>query len=407
MLKKIQGTTDYFSDELNKFNYVIDSFKELVLLYNYEEFNSPMLEYVDLFKRSIGDLTDIVEKEMYVFGSSDKKQVALRPENTAGIIRAYIENNLHFIPGLKRFFYTGAQFRRERPQKGRLRQFHQVGCEVIGSDSPYLDAEIIFMASKYLEKIGIKNIEININSIGCLNCRKKYLEVLKKYYQSVKSDICENCQNRLEKNTLRILDCKNDKCGKYKLEAPKITDNICQDCEKHFDYVKKTLDVYKLKYNIDKFLVRGLDYYTKTIFEFTNNDLGSQNAVLAGGRYNYLITHLGGRDEPAVGFAAGVERLILSLSNNYFINRNKKIFIAIQSEEVYNSAIKLADILRQKKNMAVELNYLNKSLKAQLRIANKRNFDYLVVYGDEELKTGNIRIKNLFTGIEETEKIII
>jgi histidyl-tRNA synthetase len=401
MYKKIQGTIDYFGDKILKFNHIINTFKNIVSIYNYEEFLSPVIEYADLFKRSIGDLTDIVEKEMYIFNSSSGKQIALRPENTAGLIRGYIENNLHFVPGLKRYFYSGAQFRRERPQKGRLRQFHQVGCEVVGSNSPLLDAEIISMASKYLKKLNITNIVININSIGCKNCRSVYVEKLKKYYNEIKNDICQNCLNRLEKNPLRILDCKVQQCQQHKNNAPKITDNLCSDCEQHFEKLKKTLDDYKLEYTINKFLVRGLDYYTNTIFEFTNNDLGSQNAVLAGGRYNYLIKHLGGSEEPAVGFAAGVERLMLSLNDDFMQPKPKKLFIAIQNDTAYDFAVKLSEKIRLTEKVAVELNYFDKSLKAQLRIANKRNFDYLIVIGDSESETKTFRIKNFNTGKEE------
>lgn len=401
MYRKIQGTIDYYNDEIGMYNYLIDSFRKILSLFNYKEFNTPMLEYVDLFKRSIGDLTDIVEKEMYVFTSASGKQIALRPENTAGVIRSYIENNLSFTPGLKRYFYIGAQFRRERPQKGRLRQFHQVGCETIGSNSPFLDAEIIYMASEFLNKINVNNFEIQINSIGCMKCRPLYLEKLKLYYNDVLDEICQNCNNRFEKNLLRLFDCKNNDCQKHKVNAPKITDNLCEECSVHFDNLKNAMNLYNLKYNINNTLVRGLDYYTNTIFEFVNNELGAQNAVLAGGRYNYLIGLLGGKDEPAIGFAAGVERLILSLSDNFVQYNDKKIFIALQSNNAYGFAVKIASDIRKNKNIAVEINCLDKSLKAQMRMANKLNFDYLIVLGEEEVKTGNYKIKDLKTGTEE------
>lgn len=398
MIQKVQGTLDYFGDDIIKFNYIIDEYKRILKLYNYEEFITPIIEYAELFNRCIGSETDIVEKEMYIFNSSTEKQIALRPENTAGIIRAYIENNLSFVSGLKKFFYVGPMFRHERPQKGRLRQFYQLGCEAIGSSSPWIDAEVIITADKFLKRLGLDQIELNLNSIGCAECRKEYLEKLKNYYSRYIDNICMNCKNRLSRNPLRVLDCKEEKCSIIKNNAPAITDFLCKNCEENFKMVLSVLEKNKINFIINKFLVRGLDYYTNTTFEFLNKNLGSQNAVLAGGRYNNLIQILGGNDEPAVGFAAGLERLIISLSDKNIKSDEKKIFIATYNKESFDYAFELSEKLRDMNNLCVEMNTSDRSLKAQLRTADKFDFDYLIVIGDDEIKSKKFKIKNLKSG---------
>ncbi|HOK39454.1 MAG TPA: histidine--tRNA ligase [bacterium] len=406
-IKKVQGFLDYFNNDIILFNYIIEKFKTIVAKYNFQEMITPIMEYVELFNRTLGSGTDIVEKEMYIFNSSKEKQIALRPENTAGIIRAYIENNLsHNLSGIKKFFYIGPMFRHERPQKGRLRQFYQLGCEVIGSHSPYSDAEIIMLANNFLLSLNLYNIELHINSIGCNTCRKEYLKVLINYYEQQKENICENCKIRLQKNPLRLLDCKEEKCIAIKNNAPKINQHICNDCKSHFENVLKILNNFNIKYLINPFLVRGLDYYTHTTFEFINKNLGAQNAVLAGGRYNDLIEILGGEKEPAIGFAAGLERLLLSSQNLEIKSNQKKIFIATYNYNAHDYALQIAEKIRKINNYSVEINFLDKSLKAQLRTADKLDFDFVIVIGDDEINSKKFKIKNLKTG-EEKEIIEI
>ncbi len=375
--------------------------------YGYKEIITPIIEYTELFQRSIGNYTDIVQKEMFTFTDRKGRSISLRPEGTAGVIRAYIENNLAYLAGIKKFFYFGPMFRAERPQKGRYRQFYQFGTEAIGSDSPLLDAEVIKMNLELFKALGINNIQIKINSVGCKNCRNKYTEKLKKFLQQRIESLCDDCKVRSEKNPLRVFDCKNPQCQLQYNKAPVIIDNLCSECSAHFESFKQFLNYMEVKYIIDPKIVRGFDYYTRTVFEITSESLGTQNAILGGGRYDYLVQHLGGKPTPAVGAASGVERLLLLLDE-----KNKKlkfsekisIFVATTENVPQQIILKIVELLR-KNNIVTFLSYSKRSLKSQLNEANKLNVNYALIIGEDEIKEKSLILRNMKKSFQEQIKV--
>ncbi len=401
----VKGTRDILPPETDFLYELNNKIHRIFSLYGFEEIETPILEYTELFQRSIGDFTDIVQKEMFTINDRKGRSICLRPEGTAGVIRAYIDNGLAFSPGVKKFFYSGAMFRAERPQKGRLREFHQFGCEVIGSNNPLLEAEIIEMNFKLLNELGLDNLTLKINSVGCKECRKSYIKKLQDFLFSHYNELCDDCKIRAKNNPLRVFDCKNEKCQAIYNNAPKLRENLCDNCNSHFNEFQEYLNNMNLTYVIDDKLVRGFDYYTNTVFEVTTNVIGAQNAILGGGRYNYLVEELGGKYTPAVGAAAGIERIYIALSelDKIKIKKNNiKVYVAIAGNISHNIWLQILKYLRDNNYITIT-NYENKSLKSQFKEADKLDSDYVIILGEEELKENKISIKNLKTS---NQKII-
>ena len=393
MIQAQKGTKDILPQESANWQKMEAAGLEVFSKANFKEIRTPIFEATELFARGVGDSTDIVNKEMYTFEKSERS-LTLRPENTAGVVRAYIEHGFHRLPQPVKLFYKGPMFRYERPQAGRQRQFHQIGVEMFGCAEPSADAEVINLAVKYLNKLGLNNLEIEINSLGCSECRKKYRESIKEVLKPYLPDLCEDCHFRYEKNPLRILDCKVDSCKKIfeKEELQKVIlgDFICDDCKEHFDRVQEYLTALNIPYTRNKQLVRGLDYYNRTVFEIKSNNLGSQNAVCGGGRYDSLVETLGGVPTPAVGWAMGMERL-----NSLISQAEEQRLDAFVISENTSQALKLVEELRNN-NFSCEFDYANKKFKKQLDKAAK-TAKYAVILMDDEIKSNTVTIKNLDT----------
>ncbi|MCX8026392.1 MAG: histidine--tRNA ligase [Thermodesulfovibrionales bacterium] len=372
---------------------IIDKLKQ----YGYEEMRLPIVESTDLFYRGIGEGTDIVEKEMYTFNDRAGRSLTLRPEGTASAVRAYLENQLFNRPAPQRFFYYGPMFRYERPQKGRLRQFYQIGVEAFGIGASSLDAEMLFMARSILDAIGLDSLTTEINSIGCSACRPNFIKLLKDYYRDKLDKLCADCKRRYDKNPLRILDCKVPNCVELKNEAPAIRHCLCQDCKGHFEMLIRYIEEYGLSFQINDRLVRGFDYYTKTAFEITTDKLGAQNAVLAGGRYDYLVEQFGGTNTPAIGFAIGMERIVDLIKDRINMSNPLRIFICHLGDETFIHAQKIADEIRRY-NIVAETNHGSTSLKNQIRRADRLGARYVLILGSDELKANKIKWKDLQTG---------
>lgn len=398
-----KGTNDILPNQIDYWYYVEDIIKDVLQTYGYREIRTPAFEHTELFVRGIGETTDIVNKEMFTFQDKKGRSLTLRPEGTAPVVRAYLEHNLVRENPLVKLFYLGSMFRCEKPQAGRYRQFNQFGLEAIGSQSPLIDAEIIEASLAIYKRLGISKLNLVINSVGCRECRPKYLSELKGYFQDKKELLCPDCRDRYDKNPLRILDCKNTQCRMQIEKSPTIFDFLCQDCQDHFQRLTEYLDVLGIAYQINPLLVRGLDYYTKTAFEIISGELGSQNAVGGGGRYDYLVRELGGKDTPAVGFAAGIERIIATMEKQKVkipVWAGIKVFVATVSSEDIPAAFKIINNLREN-GISTETDYLNKSLKAQMRLANKLNVSYVLIVGQEELAEQKITIKNMTDGHQQ------
>ena len=397
MIQKPKGTKDVLPEESFKWKYVENIAEETFENYGFREIRVPTFEYTELFERGVGDTTDVVQKEMYTFEDKGGRSITLRPEGTAGAIRAYIENGLSSKPSPFKVWYRMPMFRYENVQKGRYREFNQIGCEVVGSASYLADVETINMAYNFLKNIGISDVTLNINSIGCPKCRAKYQEALKEFIGKNLEQYCDVCKSRFDKNPMRILDCKEKKCKELNQGAPVILDYLCEECKEHFENVKTLLKSLGVEYKIDSGIVRGLDYYTKTVFEFISEKDGL--TVLAGGRYDGLVKELGGTDTPAVGFAAGEERLLSLISEDDELKDfNTDLYIVAMGEKETIKALTLAEKLRE--NIAVETDICQRSFNAQLKYANKIGVDNLLVIGENELKTNTAKIKNMETGKE-------
>ncbi len=391
-IKTVRGFRDLIGEEARKYRFVVEKIRDILERNNFEEIILPTVEYTKLFTRSIGDATDIVEKEMFTFQDKGGRDIALRPEGTAGVVRAYIENKLYADGTYKKLYYEGSMFRHERPQKGRYREFHQVGAEVLGTINPLADAEIIKIADDILKTLQIE-ATIEINSLGCKKCRPKYREALINYLRQHREELCEDCQRRLEKNPLRILDCKVETCKVIAQKAPKITDYLCEECKTHYRQVKEYLKALNVEFVENPYLVRGLDYYSKTVFECVSKELGK--TVIAGGRYDYLVEELGGPPTPALGFAAGVERLML-LVKELPPKKPLVFIIPFGGEKEKIEALKIAEKLRQE-GIRTELSYREGKLKKQFEYAAKIGADFAVVVGENELQSGKFPLKNLHT----------
>ncbi|MFA7572316.1 MAG: histidine--tRNA ligase [Lutispora sp.] len=397
-----KGTKDVLPSQAYKWHYIESKIRELCSINGYYEVRTPVFEHTELFERGVGETTDIVQKEMYTFMDKGGRSITLKPEGTAPAVRAFIENNIFNEPQPTKMYYITPCYRYERPQAGRLREFHQFGIEAFGTQDPYIDAEVISVGMALFKTLGIRNLELRINSVGCPKCRKEYNAKLKAFLHPELSHLCKFCQDRFNTNPLRILDCKEEKCKERLANAPYMLDNLCDDCKTHFEGLKKGLDIIGLDYIVDPKIVRGLDYYTKTAFEIVSNDIGSQGTVCGGGRYDGLIEVCGGPSTPGVGFGLGLERLLLIMESQGISipeQENIQIFIAAMGEKANDMAMKLMFMLREA-SIRAEKDYLSRSLKAQMKYANKIKAKNVIVIGDEEIQKEIIRIKNMENGQE-------
>ena len=391
-----KGTKDMLPQDAYKWHYVENTFKDTAKNFGLKEIRTPIFEHTELFLRGVGDTTDIVQKEMYTFEDKGKRSVTLKPEGTAPIVRAFIENRLFNEAQPTKLYYVIPCFRYENVQKGRLRQFHQCGVEVFGSKEPSMDAEVIAFAMEVLKNLGLKGLKLNINNLGCPKCRPNYNEALKNFLKENYDNLCPTCKERFEKNPMRILDCKEKKCKEITKSAPIILDFMCEECDTHFTKVKEYLDLLGIPYAVDPGIVRGLDYYTKTIFEILNDDF----TALGGGRYDNMIEELGGPSMPAVGFAMGIERLIMALDKEGIeipSNESYALYIGSRGDEAYKAGFKLANDLRSK-GVAVEINHMGRSVKAEMKYANKVGAKFTTILGDDELANNVIKLKRMSDG---------
>ncbi len=409
MLSKApRGTKDITPKDVYKWHYVEKKFREICALYGYEEIRTPIFEHTEVFARSVGDTTDVVQKEMYSFTDRGDRQLSLKPEGTAGVIRSFIENKMYADTQPTKLYYITPCFRYERPQAGRQRQFHQFGIEVLGSDGPSVDAEVISLAVQFFNEMGLKNLSVNINSVGCPTCREEYNRKLKEYLDKKVDVLCETCLERKDKNPMRVIDCKNPHCKENLQDIPFMIDHLCEDCKDHFDKLQTYLKEMDINYVVDKTIVRGLDYYKKTAFEIISNDIGSQSTVCGGGRYDGLVEMLGGpKGISGIGFGLGVERLLLTLENNNIEIENPKstdIYIATIGDAAKTKSFKLIKDLRSN-HISADNDHLDKSLKAQFKYSDKLNAKYTVVIGDDELANDTATLKNMKTSEQTTIKL--
>ncbi len=401
-IKRPNGTEDVLPKDVHKWLTVEKIARETAESFGFSEIRIPTFENTDLFLRSVGETTDVVQKEMYTVMAKETK-FTLRPEGTAGTIRAMLQNGLLNEALPQRVFYILSCFRHERPQAGRLREFHQFGLEMAGSPSPCADAEVISLAKTLLDRLGLKNIELYINSIGCPTCRAKYHEALRSYFEERKDELCDTCLSRLEKNPMRILDCKSPVCGEIAKDAPLIINYLCEECSEHFEKLKNYLTKLGIDYKVNPKIVRGLDYYTKTVFEFVTTEIGAQGTVCGGGRYDGLIEQLGGQHIPALGFAMGIERLLLVMEKqgcDYLTPKKCDIYFATMGDSALEKAMELSRELREYGYFA-EYDMMNRGLKAQMKYANKIGAAFTVVLGDNELNEGKAKLKNMESGDEK------
>lgn len=400
-IKKPRGTNDFFYQSASKLEFIEKKIKDIVKLYGYGRIRTPIFESTDLFIRGIGEDTDIVGKEMFTFEDRGGRSLTLRPEGTASVVRAYIENSMQNEFSINKLFYIGTMYRAERPQKGRYREFNQFGVECIGSSSPLIDAEIIALNINILKEFGIENINLLINTVGCSKCKPIYNKALREAIGSRKDELCETCQRRYETNILRILDCKNEKCKEVLKGIPKFYDYVCEECKEHFDKLCEELNRINQNFTVEPMLVRGLDYYTKTAFEVQTNALGSQSAILGGGRYDNLVGLFNsGKDIPAVGSAMGLERLLIVLENNKNITDDRLDAFIIAFKETEKEILKVMQDLRAA-NISCDCDFSIKSVKNQFKSANKRNSKFALILGEDELKRNLCKLKNMDTGEEK------
>jgi histidyl-tRNA synthetase len=396
-LSAVKGMQDLLPPEILLWQKVEETAREVFMVYGYQEIRLPVMETTAVFTRSIGETSDIVEKEMYTFQDKAQRSVTLRPEGTAPIVRCYVDKNLHNMTAPQKFYYYGPMFRYERPQKGRLRQFYQIGAEAFGEGGAKMDAEVISMLGVLLDRVGLEGLGFKINSIGCQKCRPGYREALIDFLSSRLDGLCADCKRRYNRNPLRILDCKARGCIELKKNAPLVSDHLCGECRTHFDELRETLDVLGVQYEVDLRMVRGLDYYTRTTFEVTSERLGAQDAVAAGGRYDKLVEEFGGRPTPAVGFAVGMERLISLIKDNDTSQLSPEVYIAAHGSDASKEALLLARSLRAH-GFWVELAYAESSLRSQMKRADKCGASYALIIGEEELKSGTVGWKDMKDG---------
>lgn len=399
MINIPKGTKDVLPSEAYKWHFVENTARKVAALYDLHEIRTPTFEHTELFLRGVGDTTDIVNKEMYTFLDKGDRSITLKPEGTAGVVRSFIENGMASGVLPLKMYYITPVFRYERPQAGRLREHHQFGVEVFGGKGPETDAEVILLARDYLHALGLEGVELNLNSIGCKHCRPKFNEALKEYLRPHLSEMCPTCNARFEKNPLRILDCKEEACTKINENAPRTVDFLCDECREHFEKLKSILDSCGVKYKLNPKLVRGLDYYSKTVFEFVSTSIGAQGTVLGGGRYDTLIENLGGPSVPAVGFGSGIERVLLVLQNTGKTIPQEgtlSVYVAGLDEAGRQAAFALANELRRA-GVSADIDHAARSVKAQFKYAGKAGARYVVVIGSNELESGAYTVKDMAT----------
>ena len=395
-----KGTRDILPAEVYKWQYVEKVFSRLCSSFGYKEIRIPVFEHTELFQRGVGDTTDIVQKEMYTFNDKGGRSITLRPEGTAGVVRSYIENGMGSLPQPIKLFYDITAYRYENVQKGRYREFHQFGVEALGVARPEVDVEIISILYMFFDKLGLGKTGLNINSIGCPVCRTAYNEKLKEYFRPHLSELCENCRNRFERNPLRIIDCKEASCKKFTAGAPALLDNLCGECVTHFEGLKAGLENLGIEYTVDRGIVRGLDYYTKTVFEFVSQNVGTQGTICGGGRYDGLVETCGGAPAPGIGFALGVERLLMELDSQGIQIPEPAvmdIYIATMGEKALSFAQQQVYKLRSF-GVGAETDLMGRSLKSQMKYADKKGFSYTIVLGDDEIENGKAVLKDMKTG---------
>ena len=403
-IQSVRGTHDLLPEATRLWQRIEAAAYHTFGLYGYAEMRTPIFEQTDLFARSIGTETDIVQKEMYTFADSKGKTFSLRPEGTASVVRAYIEHGLYHDGGITKFYYIGPMFRHERPQKGRYRQFHQIGVEVLGSDHPAIEAEVIEMLERFFRKLGVQGLELLVNSVGCGNCRPAYVQLLSETFQKHASDWCAQCRHRAETNPLRVLDCKVAECQPLIQQLPTIEDHLCEECRRHFDRFRGYLDLQKITYRQEPRLVRGLDYYVRTTFEMVSDRLGpTQNAVVGGGRYDGLVEILGGPPTQGFGFALGIERLVTVLgeSTDDSLLARPDVFLGFLDDAAFEECLRLASMLRQE-GLYAYIDFQGRSLKAQMRLANRLSSRYTCIVGDEEMTSGRFPLKRMENGQQAT-----
>ncbi len=402
--KAIKGTKDVLPKDVHKNQYIEATALDIASKFGYKEIRTPVFEHTELFQRGVGDTTDVVQKEMYTFDDKGGRSITLRPEGTAGAVRSYLENGLCNEALPQKVCYLISCYRYEKPQAGRLREFHQFGVECFGSASPLADAEIIALAKSLFDTLGVKDLSLEINSIGCPTCRAEYHKALKEYFSSRKDELCNTCKSRLDRNPMRILDCKSPICHEIAEGAPVVIDYLCDECKEHFENVQKYLKAQNIEYTINPQIVRGLDYYTKTVFEFVSNSIGAQGTVCGGGRYDGLVEELGGQHTPSLGFAMGIERLMLLMEAQgcEFPEAEKPdLFIVALGEKATLKAVEIAKDMREEGFSAL-LDLNQRSVRAQMKYADKLGAKFNVVIGDNEVEAKTAKLKNMQTG-EETE----
>ncbi len=400
----VKGTADVLPENSHKWQYVERKMLETANLFGFEEIRVPVFEYTEVFTKNVGETTDVVQKEMYTFTDKGDRSITLRPEFTAGVVRSVIEHGLINGALPVKACYIGGCYRYEKPQAGRMREFHQFGAEMFGAADPSADAEMILLANSVLEGLGIGNLSLEINSIGCPQCRANYHAALKAYFETKKAELCETCQERLDRNPMRILDCKSPICKEIAADAPVMIDYLCDECSEHFEGVKKHLNAAGLDYKVNTSIVRGLDYYTKTVFEFISGDIGAQSTVCGGGRYDGLVDQMGGPIMPSLGFAMGIERLLMVMESQNVKFPERKVpdvYIGTMGEEARLAATKICVRLREEGFSAIT-DVTGRSVKAQMKYADKIGAAYSVILGDNELEQKKAVFKNMKTG-EQTE----
>ena len=399
-IRALKGTKDIFGTDMKAWHDLEEIIRGLCVDFGFNEIRTPVFEFTNLFQRGVGETTDIVQKEMYTFIDKGKNNITLKPEGTASAVRAYLEHKMYADTQPTKLYYMMPLFRYEKPQAGRQRQFHQFGIELFGAESATADAEVIAIAHTLLDRIGIKKVQLHINSLGGPECRAKYNQTLSQFLQEHKEELCPLCQERMEKNPLRVLDCKNPKCGELVKDAPTVLDCLGEDCQAHFEELQQLLTQMNIPFIIDPSIVRGLDYYTKTVFEFISNDIGSQGTVCGGGRYDKLVEEVGGAPTPAVGFGAGIERLLLVQEAENGADSDvpsRDVYIGAIGESAIIKAHGLVHKLRQD-GISAESDHMNRSVRAQMKYANKIGARYSFIIGENEIEIGKASIKNMETG---------
>ena len=403
MIQKIKGTMDIFPEEAALFRYLEGIMREEAEHYGFGEIRTPTFEWTDLFVRGVGDTTDVVQKEMYTFADRDENRtISLRPEGTASVARALIENGKYIDAMPQKFYYIISCFRHEKPQAGRSREFFQFGTEMFGAENPASDATAIALAASVLRRIGLKNVRLHLNSIGCANCRPSYRAALVEHFSAHKDELCDTCKERLGKNPLRLLDCKNPPCAALAKKAPRTVDHLCPDCKAHFDTLCTCLDKMGIEYVIDPAIVRGLDYYTRTVFEFVAEGIAAQSTVCGGGRYDGLVESLGGPALSGIGFGMGITRVILAMRAEGILPPAvavPRVYIAALGEAAQISAMAICERLRRA-GVYAECDVIGRSLKAQMKYANKLGAEYTLILGDTEVESGKAQLRNMQDGTQ-------